>query len=373
MKWEESNVDGVGFKLIRYGNGMWIAGSYTNKGLYYSIDGKTWVQSNITTYNCHDAYYANGLWVAALRSPSSSLGLWYSSDGKNWGQSNITNVSLAAVYNANGLWVAGGSAGFYYSADGKAWTKSSSSGYCNILRYGNGIWVSGGPYDEFSNYSTDGKTWARCSGMTSGVHSLAYGNGIWVATDEMGYQMFYSTDGKSWVEASTSSSVIGFDNYMCDAYYSNGLWVALGISYFWYSTDGKIWTRGQELSRKTTNLTHNARFCNDNGIWVVADGDNVASYYSVDGKSWIESSKDFSIMHNFCDVQCENGMWVLCSQSVVTGGSSLYYSPTWEPTIPAGEYMFSNNVEMPSCAMTENISFTSNNTSYSKMKLQEQS
>lgn len=47
--------------------------------------------------------------------------------------------------------------------------------------------------------------------------------------------------------------------------------------------------------------------------------------------------------------------------------NGLYYSPTWEPTIPAGEYMFSAAPEETEGTMAENIGFTSNNTSYSRI------
>ena len=95
-------------------NGIWVAGSSGN-GLYYSTDGKTWTQSNITSisigsagYN-EDLYYSNGIWVAG-----SNTGLYYSTDGKTWTQSNITSTNMFCVYNANGIWVAGSDGGGLY-------------------------------------------------------------------------------------------------------------------------------------------------------------------------------------------------------------------------------------------------------------------
>ena len=47
-KWTQSNITSGTFYGLCYANGIWVAGS-NNKGLYYSTDGKTWVQSSITT------------------------------------------------------------------------------------------------------------------------------------------------------------------------------------------------------------------------------------------------------------------------------------------------------------------------------------
>ena len=79
-------------------------------GLYYSADGKTWTQSNITN-EVYAIYNANGIWVAG----SWGTGLYYSIDGKIWTQNNVTSGIFNAVYNANGIWVAAGGNGLYYS------------------------------------------------------------------------------------------------------------------------------------------------------------------------------------------------------------------------------------------------------------------
>ena len=55
-------------------NGVWVAGSGTGAGLYYSVDGKTWTQSNITRGGFRTVANANGVWVAG----SAATGLYYS-------------------------------------------------------------------------------------------------------------------------------------------------------------------------------------------------------------------------------------------------------------------------------------------------------
>ena len=50
-----------GFSTIKVENNVkkiWVSSSYSDKGLYYSLDGKTWTQSNITSGNFHTVYYS---------------------------------------------------------------------------------------------------------------------------------------------------------------------------------------------------------------------------------------------------------------------------------------------------------------------------
>ena len=81
IEWTKSNVTSGDFDGgARYGNGLWVACNSSDKGLYWSEDGKTWTQSNITSgdFEC-GARYANGLWVACN---SSDKGLYWSEIGR---------------------------------------------------------------------------------------------------------------------------------------------------------------------------------------------------------------------------------------------------------------------------------------------------
>ena len=90
--------------------------------------GKSWIQSNITSgiFNC--VYYANGIWVAGS---DSNKGLYYSEDGIEWTKSNITSGYFYDVYYGNGSWVASGDDGLYYSTDGMGWSDASLDGIIN--------------------------------------------------------------------------------------------------------------------------------------------------------------------------------------------------------------------------------------------------
>ena len=97
-----NNVTSGRFSVIVYANGLWVAGSNSGEGLYYSTYGKTWTQSNVTNYYFSVIVYANDLWVAGN---SSSKGLYYSTDGKTWTQSNVTSGDFKTIVYANYLWV----------------------------------------------------------------------------------------------------------------------------------------------------------------------------------------------------------------------------------------------------------------------------
>ena len=65
---------------VYYANGIWVAGSNSYKGLYYSTDGMTWTQSNYTSGHFNSVYYANEIWITG----SNDDGLYYSVDGMTW-------------------------------------------------------------------------------------------------------------------------------------------------------------------------------------------------------------------------------------------------------------------------------------------------
>ena len=176
-------------RSLYYANGIWIC--CCSYGILYSINGKEWTQSNITS-PAGDSLYANGIWVCSL-----SSSLYYSTDGKVWTQSNLTNFSANINY-ANGIWIASCnnssssdlSKGIYYSTDGKTWTLSNITNKCskNIF-YSSGIWLTGGGYSShLSYYSKDGKTWTQSNNIYLNIFYSA--NGIIVAGNKN--NLYYS-------------------------------------------------------------------------------------------------------------------------------------------------------------------------------------
>ena len=316
-EWTQSDVDpDIYVTSVANANGLWVAGS-NNSGLYYSVDGKTWTQSDTTDIDVTSVANANGLWVAG-----SGSGPYYSVDGKTWTQNDSANADVfISVANANGLWVAIGidNSGLYYSVDGKTWTQSNiiDVGFASVAN-ANGLWVAGGD-PEGLFYSVDGKTWAR-SNITAGEFtSVANANGIWVAACSGGPNengLYYSVDGKTW----TQSSITGEFTSVANA---NGLWVAgSNNSGLYYSVDGKTWTQSDIVDGESLWLVHNA-----NGLWVAANSNYEVGgnglYYSVDGKTWTQSNV---INGGFILVANANGIWVASSDN------GLYYSVSWEPS-----------------------------------------
>lgn len=359
MKWEQSNVTDIGFKCVCFGNGLWVAGcstdfwSSTGNGIYYSVDGKNWVKSNFPDYGVHCIYYADGVWVAGT---GGSHGAYYSTDGKTWSQSNITGTSAYSLYNANGYWEVACTNGIWYSTTGKSWIKSNRTTAVNFVYYANGLWVAGNGDLAGSGmlYSTNGTSWSTVApaGTAKLFTCCLNANGLWVLGSSSG--IYYSTDGKAWTQSNITTTEIQ------DICYSNGLWVASTNFNIYYSTDGKTWS-----SISASGTTNYGIVC-ENSVWVCCNSKTLQ--YSFDGKTWVKSNiTSGGSFYSACNA---NGLWVATSFN-----TGLYYSPTWEPTIPAGEYMFSaapgspalNPTELGNVTLTETINFISNDENHSTM------
>ena len=81
-----------------------------------SISGGNYIERSIAIKDANNplSTISSNLWVAGAG--ASGNGLYYSTDGKTWTQSNITSGYFKCAYNANGIWVVGSSdKGLYYS------------------------------------------------------------------------------------------------------------------------------------------------------------------------------------------------------------------------------------------------------------------
>ena len=353
MEWTQSTVTSR-IKSVCYANGIWAAAGYN--GIYYSTDGRTWVQSNITTGYYEAMNNANGIWVVSGAS-SSNEGIYYSTDGKRWTQSNITKGYSYITANANGVWIAASRnslSAIYYSADGKSWNQSNVTiGLFDIVYNANGNWIACGNSDIGAYYSDDGITWTKTTDIDSSIRAISCANGVFVGTQVLytgGTGIYYSTDGRTWVQSNITTGTYGraknangvWVAVCCDGkgicysvdgkswtqsnvtsghYYhainANGIWVACGTNSICYSIDGITWTQSN-INNGVFRALHNA-----NSIWVVLDDIDDGIYYSTDGKTWTQSNVNggsFNIVHN------ANGIWI------AAGDSGLCYSLTWAPT-----------------------------------------
>ena len=59
--WLQSDKKDNSFYTVYYANGVWVACSYSNTGLWYSTDGQHWLRSDKKDNDFRTVYYANGV------------------------------------------------------------------------------------------------------------------------------------------------------------------------------------------------------------------------------------------------------------------------------------------------------------------------
>lgn len=292
------------FKNICFENDVWVVGS--DNGLYYSIDGKTWIQSNVTSGEPSKIMYGGNIWLANIDDS-----LYYSTDGKTWTQSE---KKIYLIDYLNYTWIGQNISDLvtYYSSDGLSWEPIGYDYNVMEICYGNNMWVAsdlnGVSYTP--NWMTD--DWSQCI-MTLDWNNLRviftkirYGNNMWVACGDNG-KLYYSYDGKTWNQGSVAVSFLhsGFD-ILC---YGNGRWVvgckdeAKGI---YYSTDGETWFQSNE----TDKVYHSIDYCG--GIFVACSKGG-GLRYSLDGKNWLDTkwtNYRFPEHNSYYKCWYGNNMWV---------------------------------------------------------------
>lgn len=72
-----------------YRENLWVVSG--DNGLYYSNDGMTWSQSNITDGNVNSVTYGNGMWLAC------GYGIYCSADGITWTQYYVSLIPTRFV------------------------------------------------------------------------------------------------------------------------------------------------------------------------------------------------------------------------------------------------------------------------------------
>jgi hypothetical protein len=337
----------VGTKVNKcvYNEVIYVAGSYSTKGIYYSTDGKTWSKSTITNnlncdFNCIDNYSPR------MIAGSAGYGIYYSYDGITWkkddgaatatiycidffkddiflgdivvaGSDNgiyyntnlLSNASWVHADNTSGYiysiahitdpgtltnyYVAGGSNGLYYSADGETWSNKRSGIFYSVCS-NNSMFVAGG-YITGIVYSTNGTSWTKCDDLDGAiVNNIFYANNIWLAS--LRSSVYYSSDGKNWTITNVDTC------YFESVKYANSIWVAGSNSGgLWYSTDGKSWTNS------TTNTSGEFKSVSySNNMWIASESSNSSGlWYSTDGKTWTQSSQSSG---NFCSTCYTNNI-----------------------------------------------------------------
>lgn len=342
-EWTQSNIISGDFGSVYEANGLWVACSTDNHGLYYSTNGKEWNQSNITSGRFYAVYYANSFWVA-----TSNAGVYYSFNTFEWTQTDITSGNFPILCYTKGYFIVGGdnglfisplpmaqwgkimdkpiyslchvdgtlvvasSAGLYYSTDVFTWTQSNitSSNFDSVYNV-NSVWFATGSSVGLY-YSYDGMTWTQ-SNITTGHFYSICGVGYGLVGGGFRMPLYYSTDGgANWTESNINMT----DLEIYSICYAKGILVAAGTYGLYYSYNGVEWVQSNVISGAFSNL------CYKNGIWLAGSEMNNGIFYSTDGMTWIQSNL---ATNGFFTISNANGVWV------AAGENGLYYSVAWEP------------------------------------------
>lgn len=308
--WTKSNVTEGKFNFLCDNNGLIVAGSGSDAGLWYSENGKTWAQSNITSGNFKVVACEENRWIAG---GSSDNGIYYSYDGKTWRQTNITSGSFNFKCYGRGLWNIGGYEGLCCSSNGIMWAMHSDLTYFSAIHYGNEYWVARSNNNTGLYHAPNGQEF-RQSNITSGNFAdVEYANGIWLTSNTSPYNVdtgiYYSVDGITWQKSNISSG------YKHSFNYANGLWTSCSYPKgVYYSSDGKTWTATDVYN------TGDRKIYFANNIWTVGTG-----FRSTDGKTWENSFCDSSTSMECFDYS--NGIFVAGTDfDNGRGGPGIYYS-----------------------------------------------
>lgn len=266
-------------RAISYGNGKWIAVSYSGGQARISTDATTWSTTNINTGNSiFSIDFGNSVWAAAGAYSERTT-----TDGVTW-TSFTNNVGFGTSYSrtiayGNGLWVISSREGAQIktSTNLVSWDTQVSNFASTIaissIKYGNNLWVATG--NNQMRVSTDAITWTTVTSNfgNTGIGTIGYGNGLWVAGGGSG-QMRISTDATTWTTVTSNFGTSGIHSVV----YGNGLWVAGGYkAQTRTSTNAVTWTTQNNLGFGTTLVNiNNLSYGND--TWVaVGEGGRIAS------------------------------------------------------------------------------------------------
>ena len=260
---------------VYYADGVYLRGSNATGGIQYSLNGGTWINTNITTGNYFGFYNNGSVFVAC-----SGVGLYYSADGITWTVTNKSTGAFKNVYFANGVWLAISTVGLWYTADVTAsagWTActGATTGVFNQIAFGNAVWLATSTAGVFT--SADGITFAAISGTaTNSYNGLAFINSLFQVGSTSADGIFYTTDG-----ATLTASNITSGGYSAFASL-NGTLIAVGTSGIYSSGNGLTWTVTNVNSGTFTSVIES------DGTLVATS--SVGVYYSTNGTAWTITS-----------------------------------------------------------------------------------
>lgn len=174
---------------IAYSDGVWTAvgniDTNNDGGIWYSEDnGRNWTSAGSgffgSTVSEADIATFGGKWVTVCQSDDTDKLIYYSSDGKSWVLANYPTADLFnSVKFLNGKFYAFGkknSEGYIVSSsDGETWSETtgieSSTSLLSSGAYGDNVYVAVGDDDDGIYYSEDGNTWNPVVDQPFGLES----------------------------------------------------------------------------------------------------------------------------------------------------------------------------------------------------------
>lgn len=229
----------VQWYTVAYGNGIWVAGSYTTSNTARSTDnGSTWsAGGTIAAGAARGLAYGAGFFFATSGGTNHAS----SPDGVTW-TARTTPVSVTGIVFGGGIFAAVGANTAASSLDGITWTtRTIPAGSWDTITYGNGTFVaidrSGGSVTTVVT-SVDGVNWiSRSLPNAVSCYSITYGNGIFLLLPYNAATTVYtSPDGITWTARSSTNH--GVQNFVT---FGNGVFAAYASSAVYISTDGTTW------------------------------------------------------------------------------------------------------------------------------------
>lgn len=263
-----SNGAGSNWKLVRYGNGKFVALQANSAANNYNsvavsdASGQRWwwVPQNIGA-TLEDIVWAQslGLWIAACSTGSDAAHhILTTPDLETWTFQAlpVNSIALRSIAWSPELSIAvgvGDANAIYWSTDGSTWSNTgmtlpgTAKDWTRIVWAGDGagggpqkfvvITNNGGGANDYA-YSSDGKNWtqATLTGSAYAWRDIAYGNGVVVVVGGNTGVVVYSTTATAYTQINTG---LGSSAFQCITYSAAlGKWVGMADTNVLYSTTG---------------------------------------------------------------------------------------------------------------------------------------
>lgn len=198
--WIQINTEVSMYDNPIFFNGIKIC--YGTGGIYYSVDGFNWnlaAEEEVATL-----YIIHGVCLAGCYDK-----LLYSLDGKTWNQTNLSGFGIYDFSHINQCFVVGTDCGLYYSLDGRTWTISNYTESCSYFRFYK--------YNEFLYYitnqqqilrSSNGMEWEILDNLPADILPVEieiFNKKLLLLADygEGTKQYYLDVESDSWIEIST--------------------------------------------------------------------------------------------------------------------------------------------------------------------------